>query len=102
MGMILQDRVLDLSCVEESFLSEHPGGPDVVTMLAGKDATTDFEDIAHSENAREWATKLVIGYKEGADEATRASPKIGALSSAGGAGGGIFGLCCKRRQPDGK
>mmetsp|Transcript_5402 Transcript_5402/g.7618 ORF Transcript_5402/g.7618 Transcript_5402/m.7618 type:complete len:134 (+) Transcript_5402:87-488(+) len=53
---------------DDEFMQEHPGGPEVITCLAGKDATQDFEDIAHSDTAREWTNKYIIGYKEGADE----------------------------------
>eukprot|EP00434_Breviolum_minutum_P034773 symbB.v1.2.030780.t3/scaffold3506.1/size55141/3 len=74
------------------FLDEHPGGPDVVTALAGKDGTQDFEDISHSDSAREWANKLVIGYMEGAAEEeeelkTKRIPKHSEAAKAGGAGG---------------
>merc|ERR1712050_531347 len=80
---------LVLNCSEE-FLSEHPGGPDVITCLAGKDATNDFEDIAHSDSAREWSNKYIIGYKEGADEEakTKLIPKTAELHG-GGSGGGM-------------
>merc|ERR1719479_873514 len=72
----------------EEFLSEHPGGPDVITCLAGKDATNDFEDIAHSDSAREWANKLVIGYKEGADEEAKTKNILKTRELHGGRGGG--------------
>eukprot|EP00927_Polykrikos_kofoidii_P068956 TRINITY_DN64317_c0_g1_i1.p1 TRINITY_DN64317_c0_g1~~TRINITY_DN64317_c0_g1_i1.p1 ORF type:complete len:134 (-),score=26.92 TRINITY_DN64317_c0_g1_i1:278-679(-) len=62
--MILNDLVLKLP---RDFLDEHPGGPEIVLALAGKDATSDFEDVAHSDSARAWANKLVIGYKQGAE-----------------------------------
>merc|ERR1719251_796441 len=76
--LCVHDLVLNLS---DEFLSEHPGGPDVITCLAGKDATNDFEDIAHSDSAREWSNKLIIGYKEGADEdaKTKLLPKTAEL-----------------------
>merc|ERR1719251_330709 len=81
--LCVHDLILNLS---DEFLSEHPGGPDVITCLAGKDATNDFEDIAHSDSAREWATKLIIGYKEGADEEAKAKsiPKTGELQGGSG------------------
>mmetsp|Transcript_51235 Transcript_51235/g.130161 ORF Transcript_51235/g.130161 Transcript_51235/m.130161 type:complete len:135 (-) Transcript_51235:124-528(-) len=75
----------------KDFLEEHPGGPDVITCLAGKDATSDYEDIAHSDTAREWTSKYIIGYKEGADEEakTKMMPKNSELSDRGGGGGGL-------------
>mmetsp|Transcript_73004 Transcript_73004/g.193941 ORF Transcript_73004/g.193941 Transcript_73004/m.193941 type:complete len:130 (-) Transcript_73004:317-706(-) len=74
----------------KEFLDEHPGGPDVVTCLAGKDATSDFEDIAHSDTAREWANKFIIGYTEGGDEeakTTKLVPKSAEVSGKRGGGG---------------
>lgn len=87
--MAIHGLVLDLN---KEFLDEHPGGPDVVTALAGKDGTQDFEDISHSDSAREWANKLVIGYMEGAAEEeeelkTKRVPKHSEAAKAGGAGG---------------
>merc|ERR1739845_18237 len=61
----IHNMVLNLT---QDLLNEHPGGPDVVTCLAGKDATQDFEDIAHSDSAREWGSKYIIGWKSGAPE----------------------------------
>eukprot|EP00435_Cladocopium_sp_Y103_P075063 s114_g53.t1 len=80
------------SSLRQEFLDEHPGGPDVVTALAGKDGTQDFEDISHSDSAREWANKLVIGYMEGAGEEEeelkiKRIPKHSEAAKAGGASG---------------
>mmetsp|Transcript_17962 Transcript_17962/g.54147 ORF Transcript_17962/g.54147 Transcript_17962/m.54147 type:complete len:132 (+) Transcript_17962:81-476(+) len=75
----------------QDFLDEHPGGPDIITCLAGKDATSDFEDVAHSDSARDWANKFIIGYTEGADEETKSRmtiPKATELRNVGGGGGG--------------
>lgn len=62
--------------VASNDLDEHPGGPDVITILGGKDATEDFEDIAHSAAARDWANKLIIGYKEGAPDNVKTMTKM--------------------------
>merc|ERR1712060_766138 len=89
--MVMHGLVVDLP---KSFLDEHPGGPDVVTCLAGKDATQDFEDISHSDTARDWASKFIIGYLdtlegEAEDAAkTKLIPKNSELSGQGGGGGG--------------
>merc|ERR1740121_983073 len=89
--LIVHDLILKLG---DEFLSEHPGGPDVITCLAGKDATNDFEDIAHSDSARDWTNKFIIGYKEGADETalTKSIPKTSELHGGGGGGGGGMGF----------
>uniref|UniRef100_A0A7S2E2J4 Cytochrome b5 heme-binding domain-containing protein n=1 Tax=Alexandrium andersonii TaxID=327968 RepID=A0A7S2E2J4_9DINO len=86
--MSIHGLVLDLP---KDFLDEHPGGPDVVTCMAGKDATSDFEDIAHSDTAREWASKFIVGYTEDADEETKTTkliPKSSEISGKRGGGGG--------------
>merc|ERR1712217_832879 len=89
--VIMGDLVYNLG---KDFLDEHPGGPDVITALAGKDATTDFEDIAHSDSARTWANKYIIGYREGAsdDAKTKETPTNGAVSASGSKGGGMGGI----------
>lgn len=47
------------------FLNEHPGGPDVVVSVSGKDCTHDFEDVGHTDSARRMAQPYVIGTLEG-------------------------------------
>ena len=34
------------------FLCEHPGGEEVMMEVTGMDATADFEDVGHSDEAR--------------------------------------------------
>nr|GMD31521.1 cytochrome B5 [Ipomoea batatas] len=43
------------------YLDDHPGGDDVLLTATGKDATNDFEDIGHSDDARETMKKYYIG-----------------------------------------
>jgi len=87
--MCLHDLILHLP---KDFLEEHPGGPDVVACLGGKDATTDYEDISHSDSARDWTNKYIIGYKEGADEEakTKLMPKTSELGAGGGGGSALM------------
>ncbi|KAG8863773.1 hypothetical protein FRB96_007610 [Tulasnella sp. 330] len=49
------------------FLDEHPGGDEVILAEAGKDATEAFEDVGHSDEAREVLNGLYIGDFDGAD-----------------------------------
>ncbi|KAB5531531.1 hypothetical protein DKX38_018201 [Salix brachista] len=44
-----------------SFMDDHPGGDEVLLSSTGKDATNDFEDVGHSDDARELMEKYVIG-----------------------------------------
>ncbi|EXB83850.1 Cytochrome b5, seed isoform [Morus notabilis] len=43
------------------FLEEHPGGDEVLLLAAEKDATDDFEDVGHSDTAREMMEKYYVG-----------------------------------------
>merc|ERR1719330_531973 len=43
------------------YLNEHPGGMDILLSVSGQDADEDFEDIGHSEDARDELKKLLIG-----------------------------------------
>ncbi|KAK8656133.1 hypothetical protein V6N13_108692 [Hibiscus sabdariffa] len=42
-------------------MDDHPGGGEVLLSATGKDGTNDFEDIGHSEEAREMMEKYYIG-----------------------------------------
>nr|XP_032518356.1 cytochrome b5-like isoform X3 [Danaus plexippus plexippus] len=55
--MIIHDDVYDVT----RFLNEHPGGEDTLLEYAGKDGTQAFEDVHHSEDAREIMKKFKIG-----------------------------------------
>ncbi|CAD7945421.1 unnamed protein product [Amoebophrya sp. A25] len=80
--------------VNKELRNEHPGGPEVILALAGKDVSEDFEDIGHSDSAREWTDKLVVGYLD--EEKMNAGaliPRNGELSgSSGGPGIGVAPL----------
>eukprot|EP01121_Diplochlamys_sp_Union-15-3_P015491 TRINITY_DN5132_c0_g1_i1.p1 TRINITY_DN5132_c0_g1~~TRINITY_DN5132_c0_g1_i1.p1 ORF type:complete len:149 (+),score=32.26 TRINITY_DN5132_c0_g1_i1:60-449(+) len=52
------------------FLDEHPGGSEILMNVAGKDATTDFKNIGHSQDA----TRQLEDLKQGRIDPT--SPKI--------------------------
>mmetsp|Transcript_44939 Transcript_44939/g.66114 ORF Transcript_44939/g.66114 Transcript_44939/m.66114 type:complete len:134 (-) Transcript_44939:359-760(-) len=43
------------------YLDDHPGGAEVLLDLAGKDADEFFEDIGHSQDARNELAKYEIG-----------------------------------------
>ncbi|XP_028163963.1 cytochrome b5 [Ostrinia furnacalis] len=55
--MIIHNDVYDVT----KFLEEHPGGEDTLLENAGKDGTQPFEDVGHSEDARELLKKFKIG-----------------------------------------
>lgn len=60
--IIINSKVYNVS----AFLSDHPGGPEIILDQAGKDATEDFEDTGHSPAARETLKKFYVGEAEGA------------------------------------
>ena len=43
------------------YLDKHPGGGEVILEYAGKDATSMFEDINHSSEARNEVKKFEVG-----------------------------------------
>ena len=57
LGLQLTPPVYDAT----KFLDEHPGGEEVLLDMAGKDATDAFEDVGHSDEAREILAGLLIG-----------------------------------------
>ncbi|GMM51562.1 Cyb5 protein [Starmerella bacillaris] len=55
--MAINGKVYDVT----SFVDQHPGGDEVLLEYAGRDATTAFEDVGHSENAQEMLADLYVG-----------------------------------------
>lgn len=59
--MIIDGNVYDVT----KFLDEHPGGDEVLLEQAGQDASDAFEEIGHSEDARELLKSMLLGTLEG-------------------------------------
>ncbi|KAH8555156.1 cytochrome b5-like heme/steroid binding domain-containing protein [Umbelopsis sp. PMI_123] len=55
--MIIHNKVYNIS----EFVDEHPGGEEVLLDEGAKDATEAFEDVGHSDEARELLEKYFIG-----------------------------------------
>nr|ABA54492.1 cytochrome b5 type 56 [Crepis alpina] len=55
--LIISGKVYDVT----TFLDDHPGGQEPMLAAACKDATKDFEDIGHSDDAKEMMKKYEIG-----------------------------------------
>ncbi|CAZ82418.1 unnamed protein product [Tuber melanosporum] len=55
--LVVHDKVY--SCGD--FVDEHPGGEEVLMDVAGQDATLAFEDVGHSDEAREILNGLLVG-----------------------------------------
>lgn len=87
--LIIDGKVYDVT----PFLDEHPGGYDIIITNTGKDATEDFEEIGHSNAAKEMLDKYLIGDFEGGAAAAaklnkvqlqRANPSSGGSSPSSG------------------
>lgn len=78
--LVVHGKVYDVT----AFLEEHPGGYDVILTSSGKDATQDFEEIGHSNSAREMLAKYYIGDFAGGDSAPVTTKAAAAGSSSGG------------------
>ncbi|KAE8076259.1 hypothetical protein FH972_014922 [Carpinus fangiana] len=55
--LIINGKVYDVT----KFLEDHPGGDEVLLSGTGKDATDDFEDVGHSDSAREMMNEFYVG-----------------------------------------
>lgn len=59
--MAINGKVYDVT----HFLDDHPGGDDVMHDVAGKDATEEFDDIGHSQEAVDMLAPMLVGEFEG-------------------------------------
>eukprot|EP00808_Paulinella_micropora_P023481 g10217.t1 len=80
--MIIHGKVYDVT----KFLEDHPGGPDIMISVAGKDATDQFEEVFHSEKARQQALEFVVGKVKGYTGADDAIMQSMSGSKSGGGG----------------
>jgi len=68
--IIYKGKVYDVT----HFLEQHPGGSEVLLDVAGRDATQDFEDVGHSDEARTMMKDYYIGDLEGSSAKESAKP----------------------------
>ncbi|KAF8318263.1 cytochrome b5 [Clavulina sp. PMI_390] len=47
------------------FMDEHPGGDEVILAESAKDATEAFEDVGHSDEARDLLKEMYVGDFDG-------------------------------------
>ena len=78
--MALHGKVYNVT----KYLEDHPGGEEVLMDRAGADATEDFEDVGHSQDARKQLTKYEVGELPPHERTV-------AKSEGGGGGGGGSG-----------
>ena len=77
--MSINGKVYDVS----KYLEDHPGGEEVLLDRVGQDATDDFEDVGHSQEARKQLLTLEKG------ELPPSQRVVAKSSGAGGGGGGV-------------
>ncbi|KAI9589640.1 hypothetical protein GQX74_007808 [Glossina fuscipes] len=58
--VVIENKVYDLT----KFRDEHPGGEEVLVEVAGRDATKDFDEVGHSQDAKDMMKKYCIGELE--------------------------------------
>merc|ERR1712000_71204 len=68
--MAIDGKVYDIT----SFVDDHPGGDEVLKDTAGRDATIEFDDVGHSEEAVKMMEKYYIGELEGGKPTAKATP----------------------------
>ncbi|GAB4819524.1 hypothetical protein N2152v2_006570 [Parachlorella kessleri] len=93
--LIIEGKVYNVT----NFLDEHPGGYDIVVAAAGKDATESFEEIGHSNAAKQMLADYLIGDLAGADASAAKSavqPKAGGPATPGSSS---FGTLIKALLP---
>jgi len=55
--MVIHGKVYDVT----KFLDDHPGGDEVLLQTAGTDATDDFDNAGHSDNAKVQMEDFYLG-----------------------------------------
>ncbi|KAI0395837.1 ferredoxin reductase-like protein [Xylariaceae sp. FL0594] len=70
--MIIHGQVYDLT----KYLHDHPGGADVLLDVAGRDASEEFDNAGHSEDAFEIMAQYCIGTFAGTSRKTTPAVKV--------------------------
>ncbi|CAI6331721.1 unnamed protein product [Periconia digitata] len=91
--MIVHDKVYDCT----SFVDEHPGGEEVLLDVGGQDSTEAFEDVGHSDEAREILDGLLVGNLKREDgdpkpKSVGASTATTATTDSASAGVGLYAI----------
>lgn len=72
--VVIHDKIYNAT----SFIDEHPGGEEVLLDVGGQDATEAFEDVGHSDEAREILAGMHVGKLKrvaGDPEPVKAAPQ---------------------------
>lgn len=77
--VVISDKIYDCT----KFVDEHPGGEEVLLDVAGQDSTEAFEDVGHSDEARETLEQLYVGdLKRQPGDPEPNKPSYGATTSS--------------------
>jgi cytochrome b involved in lipid metabolism len=82
--MVIADKVFDVT----KYLEDHPGGEEVLLDKGGGDATEDFEDVGHSNEARKQLLKYEVGALPPSERG--AAKKEASSGGGGGAAMAVF------------
>ncbi|CAF9937279.1 hypothetical protein IMSHALPRED_011085 [Imshaugia aleurites] len=93
--VVVHGKVYDAT----KFVDEHPGGEEVLLDVGGQDATEPFEDVGHSDEAREILDGLLVGNLKrmpGDPAPSAAAPAASTItpskSESAGIGVGLYAL----------
>lgn len=81
--MSIQGKVYNVT----KYLEDHPGGEEVLLDRAGQDATDDFEDVGHSNDARKTLEKFEVGELPPSERAAKSEK-----SDSGGSSGALLAI----------
>ncbi|KAJ5692022.1 Cytochrome b5 [Penicillium macrosclerotiorum] len=65
--IVIHGQVFDIT----KYAQDHPGGAEVLVEVAGQDATAAYEDVGHSEDAREIMQPYLVGTLKDAQQYVR-------------------------------
>ncbi|KAJ5110670.1 hypothetical protein N7532_001205 [Penicillium argentinense] len=65
--IVIHGQVFDIT----EYLQDHPGGAEALVEVAGKDATAEYEDVGHSEDAHEIMQPYLVGTLKDAQQYVR-------------------------------
>lgn len=80
--IIIDDKVYDVS----KFLDEHPGGDEIIFEQAGRDATENFVDIGHSDDALKILKSKCVGTVDTTSERVVFEEKVEEVEGKSGSG----------------
>jgi cytochrome b involved in lipid metabolism len=69
------------------FLDEHPGGEEVILELAGMDATEGFEQVGHTDDAKDLLKTMIIGHLDTSSKPLETKTEPNSATATASSGG---------------